>query len=327
MKPVRWNKVHHGGMSIPPDTDETLVSVADVVFDYDTVRALSDVTFDIEAGMVVALVGPNGAGKTTLMRSICALEHPTMGTIRVAGVEVRENPREVHRNVGFLPDFFGLYDELTVEQSLLFHAGAKKLPREDQRPQMLWAAEHLGLSGQLDRRVGELSRGNRQKVAIAQAIIHKPRIALLDEPASGLDPDARRHLSETIRTLNQDGMTFIVSSHILSELEDYSSHVLIVRDGQIDAFRPLGGGGQAQTKTATYRIALSGPDVRLQEMLAARSDVDVLDVDEVSATCVIAETGDARQNLLRDLVTAGLPVTEFADTRQSVSDVYFGDRE
>ena len=314
-------------MTATPDKSGALVSVADVVFDYDTVRALTDVSFEIEAGMVVALVGPNGAGKTTLMRCICALEQSSTGTIRVAGTEVRENPREVHRNVGFLPDFFGLYDELTVEQSLLFHAGAKKLPRAEQRPQMLWAAAHLGISEQLDRRVGELSRGNRQKVAIAQAIIHKPRIALLDEPASGLDPDARRQLSQTIRALNRDGMTFIVSSHILSELEDYSSHVLIVRDGRIDAFRPLGGESEARGATVTYRIVLSTPDIRLREMLAARADVDVLDADEVSVTCVIADSGEDRQGLLRDLVMAGLPVVEFADTRQSVSDVYFGGRE
>lgn len=314
-------------MTATSNTGEALVSVADVIFDYDTVRALSDISFDIEPGMVVALVGPNGAGKTTLMRCICALEQPATGTIRVAGTEVRENPREVHRNVGFLPDFFGLYDELTVEQSLLFHAGVKKLARKDQRPQMLWAASHLGLSEQLDRRVGELSRGNRQKVAIAQAIIHKPRIALLDEPASGLDPDARRQLSQTIRALNRDGMTFIVSSHILSELEDYSSHVLIVRDGRIDAFRPLGGEKESRAATVTCRIALAGPDARLQEMLAARSGVDVLDADEISVTCVIDDSADGRQDLLRDLVMAGLPVVEFSDLRQSVSDVYFGGRD
>lgn len=301
----------------------TVVAVSEVVFDYDTVRALSDVSFEIEQGMVVGLVGPNGAGKTTLMRCICALEHPTAGEVRVGGIEVRENPREVHRSVGFLPDFFGLYDELTIGQTLMFHAAAKKLPRDRQREQMLWAAGHLGLADRLDRRVGELSRGNRQKVAIAQSLIHRPKVALLDEPASGLDPDARRQLSETIRSLNQEGMTFVVSSHILSELEDYSSHVMIVRDGRIEAFRPLTGDGRAQGASVTYRVVLGEPDTRLRDWLAAREGIDVLDADEKSATLVISSAGDARQKLLRDLVRAGLPVIEFADAGQSMSDVYF----
>lgn len=306
---------------------EALVSVSDVVFDYDTVRALSDVSFEIEQGMVVGLVGPNGAGKTTLMRCMCALEHPTAGEVHVGGVEVRENPREVHRSVGFLPDFFGLYDELTIEQSLLFHAAAKKLPRDQQRDQMLWAAGHLGLEDRLNRRVGELSRGNRQKVAIAQALIHRPKIALLDEPASGLDPDARRQLSQTIRSLNREGMTFVVSSHILSELEDYSSHVMIVREGRVEAFRALGEGETTQSASVTYRVLLAVPDNRLAAWLSAREGVDVLDTDERSATFVIPGTGDARQTLLRDLVNTGMPVIEFADVRQSMSDVYFSAEE
>lgn len=302
---------------------EVLVSVSDVVFDYDTVRALSDVSFEIEQGMVVGLVGPNGAGKTTLMRCMCALDYPTGGQVHVDGIEVRENPRQVHRSVGFLPDFFGLYDELTIEQSLMFHAAAKKLPRDQQPLQMIWAAEHLGLEDRLDRRVGELSRGNRQKVAIAQALIHRPKIALLDEPASGLDPDARRQLSETIRALNREGMTFVVSSHILSELEDYSSHVMIVRDGRVEAFRALGQGDSTQTLSVTYRVALAAADNRLTEWLSARDGVDVLDADEKNATFVISGGADAREKLLRDLVNTGMPVVEFSDARQSMADVYF----
>ena len=306
---------------------DTIVRVSGLTFDYDTVRALSDVSCDISQGMVVALVGPNGAGKTTLMRCICALETPSAGTVHVAGTEVREDPRRVHSHIGFLPDFFGLYDELTVQQSLLFHAAAKKLPHELHRSQMQWAAGHLGITDMLDRPVGELSRGNRQKVAIAQSIIHRPGIALLDEPASGLDPDARRNLSETIRSLNADGMTFVVSSHILSELEDYSSHVMIVRDGKIDAFRPLGGGSAASGPTASYRIALAGPDPRLREILAGHPGIDVLDVDEISASVIVPMKAGAREGLLRALVDAGLPVVGFADVRQSMSDVYFGGGE
>ena len=154
-------------MTVPDQSREPLISVANLVFDYDTTRALSDISFAIEPGMVVALVGPNGAGKTTLMRCISALEQPTTGNVHVDGVEVRDDPRTIHRKIGFLPDFFGLYDELTVRQALAFHAAAKKIARDDQVERIAWAAALLGVEDMLDRRVGELSRGNRQKLAIA----------------------------------------------------------------------------------------------------------------------------------------------------------------
>ena len=132
-------------MTFEAEPAGSLIAVDRLVFDYDTVRALADISFAIEPGMVVALVGPNGAGKTTLMRCIAALELPTAGTVHVDGVEVRDDPRTIHRRIGFLPDFFGLYDELTVRQALDFHAAAKKIASEDRAARVGWAAELLGI--------------------------------------------------------------------------------------------------------------------------------------------------------------------------------------
>lgn len=305
---------------------EPLITATDLVFDYDTVRALSGISFAIEPGTVVGLVGPNGAGKTTLMRCICALDAPSGGRISVGGLDVRDNPRDIHRMIGFLPDFFGLYDDLTIRQALLFHAGSKKLPRDQHDAQLAWAAKLLGLDMQLEKRIGELSRGNRQKVAIAQAIIHRPLIAMLDEPASGLDPDARRQLSATIKLLNEEGMTLIVSSHILSELEDYCSHVMIVRDGKLDAFRPV---GQAEERTgaASWRIILARSDSRLRQTLDAVASVDILDASDREASFIVAGNEDDRHTILRGLIEAGLPVAEFSPLSSSMSDVYFSKKE
>ena len=132
-------------MTVETPAAEPLISVDRLVFDYDTTRALSDISFEIEPGMVVALVGPNGAGKTTLMRCIAALEQPTAGDVHVDGLEVREDPRTIHRKIGFLPDFFGLYDDLTVRQALEYHAAAKKIARKDRADRVGWAADMLGI--------------------------------------------------------------------------------------------------------------------------------------------------------------------------------------
>ncbi len=301
---------------------EPLITATDLVFDYDTVRALSGVSFAIEPGTVVGLVGPNGAGKTTLMRCICALDAPSGGAVRVGGLDVRDNPRDIHRMIGFLPDFFGLYDDLTIRQALLFHAGAKKLPKDRFETHLAWAAKLIGLDMQLEKRIGTLSRGNRQKVAIAQAIIHRPQIAMLDEPASGLDPDARRQLSATIKLLNDEGMTLIVSSHILSELEDYCSHVMIVRDGKLDAFRPVGQENQ-RTGAASWQVTLARPDPRLMQVLGDMETVDILDASDREASFIVAGAETERHTILRDLIEAGLAVSQFSPLSSTMSDVYF----
>ncbi len=310
------------GESAMADPAGPLISVDRLVFDYDNARALSDISFAVEPGMVVALVGPNGAGKTTLMRCIAALEQPTAGNVHVDGLEVREDPRTIHRKVGFLPDFFGLYDELTVRQALAYHAAAKKIARADRAARVGWAAEMLAIDTMFDRRVGELSRGNRQKLAIAQAIIHRPLVALLDEPASGLDPDARRRLSDTIRTLNGEGMTLVVSSHILSELEDYSSHVLILREGNLEAFRDLRR-ADSGAQRATLRVRLAKPDARLGEIMRSLPGLDVLDAGDRQATFVFPDDAQAQHDCLKHLIENGLAVSEMAPITQSMSDVYF----
>jgi ABC-2 type transport system ATP-binding protein len=313
-------------MTFEAEPAGSLIAVDRLVFDYDTVRALADISFAIEPGMVVALVGPNGAGKTTLMRCIAALEQPTAGTVHVGGVEVRDDPRTIHRRIGFLPDFFGLYDELTVRQALDFHAAAKKIASEDRAARVGWAAELLGIEDMVDRRVGELSRGNRQKLAIAQAVIHRPQVALLDEPASGLDPEARRRLSETIRVLNGEGMTLIVSSHILAELEDYSSHVLIMQAGQLEAFRDLRQ-THAEAQRATLRVRLATPDARLSDILRGLQNLDLLDADDREATFVFPDDAQAQHACLKHLLENGLAVSEMAPITRSMSDVYFAPRD
>lgn len=210
-----------------------LISVQNLTFDYPAKRAVQHVSFSMQPGSITALVGPNGAGKTTLMRCLAALETPTAGSIHIDGLDVLEHPREAHALMGYLPDFYGLYDDLTVEQSLRYHAMAQNIPSREQAAAIERVAIRMQIQEHFSQETGSLSRGQRQRLAIAQAIIHHPKVLLLDEPASGLDPEARYHLSQLLVLLAQEGITMLVSSHILSELEDYCTDMIILRDGKI----------------------------------------------------------------------------------------------
>ena len=189
-----------------------MIEVRNLVYEYPTSRALDGVSLRIESGAITALVGPNGAGKSTLMRCMAALEAPYAGEVLIDGVDTRKAPREIHRKLAFLPDFFGLYDQLTVERCLIFAARAHGLGGEQIGAAVRKAAIRVGLDDRMQARAAELSRGLRQRLAIAQAIVHEPKVILLDEPASGLDPDARRSLSALFLELKSAGMTLVVSS-------------------------------------------------------------------------------------------------------------------
>jgi ABC-2 type transport system ATP-binding protein len=216
-----------------------MIKVEDIIFEYEQTRVLHQINFDFEEGEIVALVGPNGSGKTTLMRTICGFLTPLSGNIWVNGVDVVENPRDAHSQLGYLSDFFGLYDDLTVYQSLQFTAYSRIQNQIDIPRRIDQVIEQLNITDFAYKKVGALSRGMRQRVGIAQAIVHQPKVLLLDEPASGLDPEARYDLSKLLLKLRDEGMTMMVSSHILAELEDYSSSMLVLKSGRIVEQRKL----------------------------------------------------------------------------------------
>ena len=246
-----------------------VLEVAALTFEYPGKRALSDLSFALPHGAVLALVGPNGAGKTTLMRSIAGLDEPMSGSITLDGVDVIAEPREAYRKLGYLSDFFGLYGALTVRQSLLHAAGMHGLDAAQQTAAVALTAQRLDLTPRLDARTDTLSRGWRQRVAIGQAMVHAPQVLLLDEPAAGLDPEARIGLAGLFRQLRAEGMTLIVSSHILAELDEYSSHMLAIKDGRAVEFRAL----EATVETGvTLRVVLAqapADQVALRGLLAA----------------------------------------------------------
>ena len=298
-----------------------MIKISDLSFDYPGHRALDQISFSVARGSVTALVGSNGAGKTTLLRCIAGLEIPLLGSITVAGMNVVERPRDVHRMMGYLSDFFGLYQELTVAQCFEYAAEAQGLPAHEIVQAVQTTAQQLGLSNRLDQPTGALSRGLRQRVAIGQAIIHSPQVLLLDEPASGLDPEARSSLAALFRQLQASGMTLLVSSHILAELEEYSTHMLALRDGKLLEYRAIGV-VPGSIPHRHMRVTLAQPNQDLAAQLSAHSTVTLKTSDMRSAEFDFAGDEAGLAALLTSLITAGLPITSFAEHKENLQQSY-----
>jgi ABC-2 type transport system ATP-binding protein len=297
-----------------------MLDVSDLVYEYPTARALKGVTLHIPAQTITALVGPNGAGKTTLLRCLAALEAPFSGTVLIDGLDTRDAPRQIHGRLGYLPDFYGLYDDLTVRRCLVYAARSHGISPEKAGPAAVRAAERTGIADRLDSRAGELSRGLRQRLAIAQAIVHEPKVLLLDEPAAGLDPQARRDLSALLLALREGGMTLVVSSHILAELQDYSSEMIIIEGGRVVGGKPI---QIKDVERPRYIIELATPRADLREFLAARAGVEVIEVSETNALITFTRNAATRGKLLRDLVTAGFEIASFGESTKGLEDLYF----
>ncbi|MBR0952528.1 ABC transporter ATP-binding protein [Bradyrhizobium canariense] len=211
------------------------VSVAGVVKNYRAVRALRDVSFELVPGRLSALVGHNGAGKTTLIKLMLGLIRPDRGAIRVLGEDPAVGDFSARRLLGYLPENVAFNAALTGRETLTFYARLKQI-----KPSTAWTLlDRVGLADAADRRVGTYSKGMRQRLGLAQALLGRPRVLLLDEPTTGLDPALRQTFYDILNELRDDGATILISSHALNELEDRAEHVLIMNRGLLVAHGTL----------------------------------------------------------------------------------------
>lgn len=301
-----------------------MIEVENLSFDYSGARALDQVSFTIDSGSITALVGPNGAGKTTLLRCLAALETPLAGKIKIANVDVDRNPRLIHSLASYLSDFFGLYDELTVKQNLQFFASSRQCPAHELENLVQTTIKRLELTDYTQVEAGKLSRGLRQRLAIAQAIIGKPKVLLLDEPAAGLDPQARHHLSQLLISLQkEEGMTIIVSSHILAELEDYSTHMLVIDKGRIVKYCALKDYQPSQEKTILLTIALTQDPKAHLETIQMIANIKVESIQGNTLLVAFQGTVEDQHLLLKNLIEKQIPVYAIQSQKQSMQEVYF----
>ena len=195
--------------------------------------AVKDLTLELEQGDIFGFIGPNGAGKTTTIKMLATLLIPTAGSATVNGIDVVKHPEQIRSIVGYMPDFFGVYDDIKVWEYLDFFAAAYRIPK-DRRPQIIDDVLALtDLTVKKDSYVEALSRGMKQRLCLAKTLVHDPKVMLLDEPASGLDPRARIEIRELLKELQSMGKTIIVSSHILPEMEEFCNKVGIIERGEM----------------------------------------------------------------------------------------------
>lgn len=210
-----------------------LVETHNLTKQYGSLVAVNNLNLRIEAGDIMGFIGPNGAGKTTTIRILATLLEPTSGTATIAGHDVLREPEAVRQIIGYMPDFFGVYDDVKVWEYLEFFASAYRVPRSERKRLIDDVLELTDLSHKRDDYVEALSRGMKQRLCLAKTLLHDPKVLLLDEPASGLDPRARIEIKELLKELRNMGKTILISSHILPELSDICNKIAIIERGEL----------------------------------------------------------------------------------------------
>jgi len=293
-------------------------------------RGLHGFSFRLESNELVGLVGPNGAGKTTLIKILATLIPATSGTARIEGHDVAAAPQAVRGVVGYLPDIAGVYQDMRVKEFLEFFADAFRL-KEPRRSQAIQRALDVsGLQDRTDEYVENLSLGWKQRLLLAKTLLHEPKVLLLDEPATGLDPLARISLREQLKRLHSEGVAILISSHILSDLEDMCTRILFIADGKnvAEPAGPASSTGAASSRIQC-EIGFHGSPKRLNQALAGFPGSRVLEIKD--GFLVVELTGSAPEasSLLRAILDAGIIVDHFDARGPGLEERYrraFGER-
>ena len=299
-----------------------MISVKDLTKTYGTRIALDRVSFEVPRGEIFGFVGPNGAGKTTTIRILAALLEPTEGQALIDGADVTRQPDLVHERLGYMPDFFGVYDQLTVSEYLHFYAACYRQPKQRRQKIVDDLLELVGLPERRNQAVDTLSRGLKQRLCLARALVHDPAVLLLDEPASGLDPRARVEMREILKTLQGMGKTIVISSHILPELTELCTMVGIIDHGKIRATGPVQDVIRRLTSGRRLRINLLGRREEAATILASLPAVR--GVETIDGALEARFEGDeaAAAAILQAMIAAGLRVSGFAQMDSDLEDAF-----
>ena len=309
-----------------------MIKVENLVKYYGEYLALKGVSFTINKGEIVGFLGPNGAGKSTTMRIITGYLPATSGYVYLDDYEVYDNPIELKKRMGYMPENVSLYTEMTVQDYLTFSAKLKGIPFKKIKTSVEKVIEETGLTNYRNRIIGHLSKGYKQRTGIAQAIIHDPEVLILDEPTSGLDPNQLIDVRALIKRLG-GSRTVILSTHILSEVEDTCERALIIDSGELIAEDTIEG-----LKTSMDREMLGGNIIlkvanRVEDALSSVREVSGVvqaEIDQFGSILVESELGnDVRANIVKHLVNNNFEVIELKTKERSLEEVfiYFTDKK
>lgn len=289
---------------------------------FGNITALDNLTLEIRAGLVYGLIGPNGAGKTTAMNILATLLLPDAGTAWVEGRDVEREPEEVRSRIGYMPDFFGVYDGLRASEYLDFFAAAYKVPAP-KRPRLIQGLlELVNLPDKSEVYVDTLSRGMKQRLALARCLVHDPRVLILDEPASGLDPRARVELKEIIRQIKSLNKTVLISSHILPELAEMCDEVAIIDRGRLVTSGPVAEVVQISQGSRQFKLVVAERVEEMVRFLEEQSGVSGVWTEGMTVQFFYQGDVSQQARLLQILIAQGWPVLEFAEVRRNLEEAF-----
>jgi ABC-2 type transport system ATP-binding protein len=299
-----------------------MIEVRDLRIDYDDVCAVRDVSMEIPDGEVYGLIGPNGAGKTSTLRSLMGLQEPTYGEILIDGIDLFERHEEASRILGFMPDFSPIYEDLMVWEYLDLFAASYGIPKAE-RPSTI--DRYLALVDLTEKReamTAGLSRGMKQRLILAKTLLPEPRVVLLDEPASGMDPHGRALLRNILRDLGAQGRTVLISSHILTELSEMCTSVGIMERGRMVLSGRVEDIASTVLGQTQLCVEVLSPEEAFRETLAA--DTRVGPVTAAGKTYTFSFAGDEEQasDLLASLVRAGIRISSFTRKKEDLEEVF-----
>lgn len=297
-----------------------MIQVSNLIKDYGARRAIDGLNFEAQQGEITGFLGPNGAGKTTTMRILTGYMPPSAGTATIAGFDVVSHSLEVRKRVGYLPETVPLYTEMTVFDYLKFMADLRHLP--DAEAAVDESLEMVGLSDRASGFIGNLSKGMRQRVGLAQALLHRPEVLILDEPTIGLDPAQIIEVRHLIREIGKE-RTVLLSTHILSEAQQLCDRILIINKGKIVAEDTPENLQSSLTGGQRVQITLSGDAPKAAEMLRGMSGVQgVILQNEQKLEFRYESSADIRPQVARELVGAGIDLLEMRTDSLSLEDIF-----
>ncbi len=290
--------------------------------EFGTVVAVNNVSFSVEKGQVLGLIGPNGAGKTTLLRILATVLRPTNGSVQLLGYDLAKDYLQIRKHIGFMPDFFNLYNDLTLHECLEFFAKAYNVEKDLIPKRIDEILQYVDLEEKRNTFIRHLSRGMVQRMGVAVLLIHEPELLLLDEPASGLDPKARIQLRNVLKKISTEGKTIIISSHILTELSGFCSHIAIMDKGHIKLHDAIDEIQQKITGATKVNISVLEDCERAVALIKQFPDAKLITVQDNKITVEINKGPEGLAELNTYLVNKGIKVISFCEQKADLEDLF-----
>jgi ABC-2 type transport system ATP-binding protein len=299
-----------------------VIRTHDLTKKYGDFFAIRSIELNLSPGDLFGFIGPNGAGKTTTMRIISTLLTPSWGEAYVDGHSIYTHPKEIRRMIGYMPDFFGVYDDMKVIEYLEFFAAAYRIHGPRRRQVCEQMLETVDLAFKRDAMANTLSRGQTQRLGLARVLLHDPQVLLLDEPLSGLDPRARIDMRNLLKSLGEAGKTIIVSSHILPELADVCNKIGVIEKGQLQVNASVAEVMRQVRRSPLLRIRLRDRLEEAARQLEADPMVASIKIEQDELAVTLQEGSEDFSGLLEGLVRSGFRVREFSEDQPSLESAF-----